>query len=584
MMSARNSGKRRGKGRWFLRLSILLVCLFALIVIYVSNQLLTLRFTSDIADRSEVRLSLYVTNLTSELQRNSVVPQLLGRSPELASALVSRNFTNSSAHLVSFVAEIGSASLILLDRDGVTVAATDAEEVGVDHADASYFLNALESDLTVYATERDQSGQYRYVFSRKIVMQEQLLGVIAVEVNSALLQAGWVGGSEAVLVLDSEGQIIMSTEPGWRGLTETAALNLNHTMTVTERLQRVARTLAGLDADAYLQGEPMLRHEARVPHQGWKMVSYTAYDTVRSRVNGILALEVMVFAIILAVMFWLMSRKTASRLVFFQRESAELRALNRRLQREVAEREKVEQTLQVAEQTIAQSSKLAALGEMSAAVSHELNQPLAAMKTYLAGARLLLERERPEEAMSSFQRIDDLIERMGAITRQLKSYARKGDDAFEPMDIRAAVSTALAMMEPQLKIRDVNIIRSLPNEPVMVLGDRLRLEQVIVNLLRNALDATKGASNPTVEILLVSGNTISLQIRDNGEGIEDLNALFEPFYTTKQPGDGTGLGLAISSGIVSELGGRLTARNAADGGAIFEVQLPRLQHDAAAAE
>ncbi len=584
MMSARNSGKRRGKGRWFLRLSILLVCLFALIVIYVSNQLLTLRFTSDIADRSEVRLSLYVTNLTSELQRNSVVPQLLGRSPELASALVSRNFTNSSAHLVSFVAEIGSASLILLDRDGVTVAATDAEEVGVDHADASYFLNALESDLTVYATERDQSGQYRYVFSRKIVLQEQLLGVIAVEVNSALLQAGWVGGSEAVLVLDSEGQIIMSTEPGWRGLTETAALNLNHTMTVTERLQRVARTLAGLDADAYLQGEPMLRHEARVPHQGWKMVSYTAYDTVRSRVNGILALEVMVFAIILAVMFWLMSRKTASRLVFFQRESAELRALNRRLQREVAEREKVEQTLQVAEQTIAQSSKLAALGEMSAAVSHELNQPLAAMKTYLAGARLLLERERPEEAMSSFQRIDDLIERMGAITRQLKSYARKGDDAFEPMDIRAAVSTALAMMEPQLKIRDVNIIRSLPNEPVMVLGDRLRLEQVIVNLLRNALDATKGASNPTVEILLVSGNTISLQIRDNGEGIEDLNALFEPFYTTKQPGDGTGLGLAISSGIVSELGGRLTARNAADGGAIFEVQLPRLQHDAAAAE
>jgi two-component system C4-dicarboxylate transport sensor histidine kinase DctB len=314
------------------------------------------------------------------------------------------------------------------------------------------------------------------------------------------------------------------------------------------------------------------------------MVSYTGYASVRERVNGILALEVMVFAIILAMMFWFMSRKTASRLVFFQRESAELRALNRRLQREVAEREKVEQTLQVAEQTIAQSSKLAALGEMSAAVSHELNQPLAAMKTYLAGARLLLQRERPEEAMSSFQRIDDLIERMGAITRQLKSYARKGDDAFEPMDIRAAVSTALAMMEPQLKIRDVNIIRSLPNEPVMVLGDRLRLEQVIVNLLRNALDATKGASNPTVEILLVSGHTISLQIRDNGEGIEDLNALFEPFYTTKQPGDGTGLGLAISSGIVSELGGRLTARNAADGGAIFEVQLPRIQQDAAAAE
>jgi two-component system C4-dicarboxylate transport sensor histidine kinase DctB len=584
MVNAKKSGSRRGKGRWFLRLSILLVCLFALIVVYVSNQFLTQRFATDIVDRSEVRLSLYVTNLTSELQRNSVVPQLLARNPELITALSTRDFTNSSAHLVTFVAEIGSASLLLLDRNGMTVAATNANEIGVNHRAAPYFVSAMGSEQTVYATARDAEGQYRYVFSRKIVADGQLLGVIAVEVNSALLQAGWVGGSEAVLVLDSEGQIIMSSEPAWRGLTENAALNLNHVLTVSERLYRALRAAIGLEADTYLQGEAMMRHEARVPHQGWKMVSYTANAAVRERVNGILALEVMVFAIILAVMFWLMSRKTASRLVFFQRESAELRALNRRLQREVAEREKVEQTLQVAEQTIAQSSKLAALGEMSAAVSHELNQPLAAMKTYLAGARLLLERERPDEAMSSFQRIDDLIERMGAITRQLKSYARKGDDAFEPMDIRAAVSTALAMMEPQLKIRDVNIIRSLPNEPVMALGDRLRLEQVIVNLLRNALDATKGASNPTVEILLVSGHTISLQIRDNGEGIEDLNALFEPFYTTKQPGDGTGLGLAISSGIVSELGGRLTARNAADGGAIFEVQLPRIQHDAAAAE
>ena len=314
------------------------------------------------------------------------------------------------------------------------------------------------------------------------------------------------------------------------------------------------------------------------------MVSFTTYASVRQQVNGILALEVMGFAILLAFVFWFTSRKTASRLVFFQRESAELRALNRRLQREIAEREKVEKTLQVAEQTIAQSSKLAALGEMSAAVSHELNQPLAAMKTYLAGARLLLQRQRPDEALSSFQRIDDLLERMGAITRQLKSYARKGAEAFEPVDTRAAVSTALALMEPQLKTRSVNIIRTLPSEPVMIVGDRLRLEQVIINLLRNALDATKSANNPTVEILLAAGDTVSLQIRDNGEGIENLDELFEPFYTTKQPGDGVGLGLAISSGIVNDLGGRLTARNAVDGGAIFEVQLPVMKQDVAAAE
>jgi two-component system C4-dicarboxylate transport sensor histidine kinase DctB len=290
------------------------------------------------------------------------------------------------------------------------------------------------------------------------------------------------------------------------------------------------------------------------------------------------------FAILLALSFWLLSRKTANRLILFQRESAELRQLNLRLQREIAEREKVEKTLQVAEQTLAQSSKLAVLGEMSAAVSHELNQPLAAMKTYLAGARLLLQRKRPEEALSSFQRIDDLIDRMGAITRQLKSYARKGSDAFEPVDTRAALSSALAMMEPQLKTRKITINRTIPSEPAMILGDRLRLEQVIINLLRNALDATKGVRDPTIEIVLALGETVRLTIRDNGPGIENLDDLFEPFYTTKSPGDGVGLGLAISSGIVNDLGGRLTARNAATGGAVFELRLPVINTDVKAAE
>ena len=575
-------GKSRGK--WYLRLAVLVICLFAVIVIYVSNQLLTQRFTETISNRSEVRLALYVTNLMNELQRNSVVPQLLSRDPELIKALEDKNYSQSTARLLSFVDEIGAASLTMLDRDGRAVAATDRNEIGVDHRNTPYFVDALRSNRTVYTTHLNDEGAYSYVYSRQIEVGGQLLGVIMVEVDGQRLETGWAGVSDAVLVMDSEGTIIMATEPRWRGLVEQDALTRQSAPSAIERAIRATQGWAALPADAYLRGEAVLRREMRVPHQGWRMVSFTTYASVRERVNGILALEVMGFAILLAFVFWSSSRRTASRLVFFQRESAELRALNRRLQREIAEREKVEKTLEVAEQTIAQSSKLAALGEMSAAVSHELNQPLAAMKTYLAGARLLLQRERPEEALSSFQRIDDLLERMGAITRQLKSYARKGAEAFEPVDTRAAVSTALALMEPQLKIRAVNIIRTLPNEPVMILGDRLRLEQVIINLLRNALDATKSAANPTIEILLAAGDIVSIQIRDNGEGITNHDELFEPFYTTKQPGDGVGLGLAISSGIVNDLGGRLTARNAVDGGAIFEVQLPTLRQDVAAAE
>lgn len=584
MAGAEKQSGRRRQGRWYLRLSILVICLFAVIVIYVSNQFLTQRFTETIRNRSEVRLALYVTNLMSELQRNSVVPQLLARDPDLITALEDSNYSLSTARLLSFVDEIGAASLMLLDRDGRSVAATDRNRLGEFHRAAPYFVNAQRNNQTVYSTHLEKEGGYKFVYSRKIEVNSEFLGVIMVEVDVPALERGWAGVSDAVIVIDSEGVIIMATEPRWRGLQEEEALARQSAPSAIERALRVTQGWAALPADAYLRGEAVLRREARVPHQGWRMVSFTTYASVREKVNGILALEVMGFALLLAVAFYFMSRKTASRLVFFQRESAELRALNRRLQREIAEREKVEKTLEVAEQTIAQSSKLAALGEMSAAVSHELNQPLAAMKTYLAGARLLLQRKRPDEALSSFQRIDDLLERMGAITRQLKSYARKGSEAFEPVDTRAAVSSALAMMEPQLKTRSVNIVRTLPNEPVMILGDRLRLEQVIINLLRNALDATKTASNPTVEILLAAGDTVSLQIRDNGEGIENLNELFEPFYTTKQPGDGVGLGLAISSGIVNDLSGRLTARNAADGGAIFEVQLPALEQDVAAAE
>ena len=216
---------------------------------------------------------------------------------------------------------------------------------------------------------------------------------------------------------------------------------------------------------------------------------------------------------------------------------------------------------------------------MSAAVSHELNQPLAAMKTYLAGARLLLRRNRPEEALSSFQRIDDLIERMGAITKQLKSYARKGGETFTPVNMGDALNSALSMMEPQLKRRQVRINRAIPIEPVMVMGDRLRIEQVLINLLRNALDATGGTAEPEIDIILAAGETAALTVRDNGTGITDLEQLFEPFYTTQAAGEGVGLGLAISSGIVNDLGGRLTARNAEGGGAVFEVQLPILSTD-----
>jgi len=569
---------------WRVKLVVAVLVLMAVGVVLVTNRWLSERFTETTRNRAELRLALYSGNLTSELQRTSVVPLLLSGDPAISAALLKTDFSGTTLRLIQVQAEIGVASILLLDAAGRTVGATNRNLLGRSYSAEPLFVDAQRTKDTVFTATPRPGGGFDFTYSRVVSVDGRSAGVIVVAADLMKYERAWAGLQDAVLVTDSTGTVVLATEPRWRGVPLEQALKTPGVPSVLDRALKGATDWAQRPPDAYVRGEGVLRTDARVPFRGWRMVTFTAYDSVRERVNGVLALEIMGFAIVAALTFYILSRRAWSQTMSFRRESAELRLLNARLQREVAEREKVQKDLAVAELTLAQSSKLAALGEMSAAVSHELNQPLAAMKTYLAGARLLLQRKRPEEALSSFQRIDDLIERMGAITRQLKSYARKGGEAFEPVDLRICLSSALSMMEPQLKLRVVKITRTLPRGPVMVMADRLRLEQVIINLLRNALDATKDRTGPQIDLLLSAGETATLTVRDNGHGISDLENLFEPFYTTKKPGEGVGLGLAISSGIVTDLGGRLTARNAPGGGAVFEVQLPMLGAEAEAAE
>ncbi len=579
-----SEAKTSDRPHWRVRATMIMVVVLAVGVVWWTNQLLTERFTEGTRSRAEVRLALYSGNIQSELQRSQIVPQLLSRDPTLIGALNSADYSQSSQRLIAYTEEIGAAALMLIDRDGRVVASSEREELGANRRSTPYFFDAFRSGDTVFTSSQAENGTRVFAYSRKIESSGEPVGVIVVEVDLKKFESSWAGFTDAVAVADTSGEIILSTESTWLGKTEEDALARRSAPSAIQRAIRVTADWSALPADAYLQGEAVMRQETKIGFQGWTMTSFTTYAGVRERVNAFIALEIMGFAILLALGFYLISRKATSRLIFFQRESAELRALNQALQREIAEREKAEKHLEVAEQTIQQSSKLAILGEMSAAVSHELNQPLAAMKTYLAGAKLLLQRRRPDEALSSFQRIDDLIERMGAITRQLKSYARRGGDAFEPMDARLAVSSALGMMEPQLRQRNIAITSSLPRDPVEIVADRLRLEQVLINLLRNALDATKGTSDPDIRVTLSVGDEALISVRDNGVGIDDLESLFEPFYTTKAPGDGVGLGLAISSGIVNDLGGRLTAKNGGEGGAVFEIILPLAKASTQAAE
>ncbi|MDE0784317.1 MAG: ATP-binding protein, partial [Planktomarina sp.] len=530
--------QRVAKLSWRVRFALLAILIIAVATVFFTNQLLTERFTQSTKQRAQLRLALYSGNLVSELQRNSIVPRLLGSDAELIGALSSKDYQRTSQRLLSLVDEIGAAAILLLDANGRVVAATDRNRLGENQRNSPQFVDAARAAGTVFTTAQQDTGVYDFAYSRRVVANNKSLGVIVVEVDLRKFQSAWAGISDAVIVSAPTGSILLATEKTWLGVPEEDALSRRSAPSSIKRAIQATQDWTVLPAEAYLRGKAVMRQEIRVPFRGWKMVLFTTYGGIRQRVNAVLALEIMGFSIFLALSFYQLSRQTLTRALFFQRESDDLRKLNIRLQREVSERQKVEKNLQVAEQTLAQSSKLAALGEMSAAISHELNQPLAAMRTYLAGAKLLLQRKRPDEALTSFQRIDDLIGRMGAITRQLKSYARKGGEDLIAVDVRSAINGALEIMEPQLKARQISISKTLPIEPVFILGDQLRLEQVMVNLVRNALDATSTVVLPEIEILLLADETAILTVRDNGEGISDLNELFEPFFTTKKPGDG----------------------------------------------
>lgn len=565
---------RKSVGRslpWPVRFVLVKICVIALVLVWTTNRVMTQRFVEASRSDAEVQLALISGNLTSELERQKIVPLMLSRDPVLTEALAEQEYNRISERLSEFRLETGSAALMLLDAQGTVVAATEQAVMGQDLSATSLFQMTVTRRGTVFSALADGDGRNAFYYSREIRDADRVLGVLVVQVNLHKFLYRWTRLADAVVLIDQSGTVVLSTEAGWTGFSEA---NLDIAVAAADWIDPNGNGMVFGLPKAILKSNAPLRTASPVDSLGWTLVTYTTQDGVRERVNSVLAMEIMGFAVLLAGVFFAMSRQAEERSRRFARESDRLRRLNQRLQEEIAERERAERNLQVAELSLAQSSKLAALGEMSAAVSHELNQPLAAMKTYLAGARLLIQRARYDEAVASFIRIDGLIDRMGAITRQLKAHARRETGELVPTDLRDCVSSALDMMAPQISRSGVRVNCVQPEGPVVVLADPVRVEQVIVNLVRNAFDATQAVEAPKIDLVLTLGDVASLTVRDNGTGISDLKNLFEPFYTTKAPGEGVGLGLAISSSIIKSLGGRLTARNGDEGGAIFKIDLP----------
>lgn len=565
--------------RWpnlIVRLGVILLIISTITIILLSNLYLTQNYSQVKRTEAERELSLYSGRLISELQRISVVPLLLSRDTGLISDLNTKDYQLTSQRLITFSDEIRVKSITLLERFGRIVASSDRSDLGQNLRGQNFFFNAMRQSGTVFTISDNEKGRRSFFYSRKLESQGKVLGVIVVEVGLDNLFTTWSANDATIMVTNSKGIVVLSTDQDFLNQSLETALLAQPTLTALERAIRATGDWNGTEVDAYIEDQALYRLDTAIPFQGWRLTYLTPFQSVREKVNGVLAIGITALALLLALGFYFLSRRATRQSFLFKAESEELRALNDRLSNEITQRERAERNLQVAEASLEQSSKLAALGEMSAAVSHELNQPLAAMRTYLAAAKLLLSRRRSDEALSSFQRIDDLIGRMGTITQQLKSYSRKGSDDLIPVDFISSINTSIAMMAPQLGQQAVEITKSLPDTPVSVLADPVRLEQVVINLLRNALDAMKGQTERYLQISLTAGEMATLTIQDNGPGIENLDEMFEPFFTTKKPGEGVGLGLAISSSIAKDLDGRLFARNVSPRGAVFEFQLPQI--------
>jgi two-component system C4-dicarboxylate transport sensor histidine kinase DctB len=260
--------------------------------------------------------------------------------------------------------------------------------------------------------------------------------------------------------------------------------------------------------------------------------------------------------------------------------TAALVASNRRLKDEVVERQRTEDELKAKQDELVQAAKLAALGQMSAGMAHEINQPLSAIRGYAENAMTLLDLRRTEVAQENLSEIVGLTERMAKITGQLKQFARKSSGSSEAVAVTDMVNGALALLAGSLRADDVTLIWIPPPAALTVWGDKVRLQQVMINLLRNAIDAMRAVDVRRLEIAVsVSNAQVIISVRDSGGGLApEISArLFEPFFTTKSAGEGLGLGLSISEGIVRDLGGQLTAANHPDGGAIFTLTLPKLE-------
>lgn len=583
--SGADGDRRRARLRgWALALLPPLVIVAAAALL---SALAEQRGQEESAQRARERLSLYRETVMRELEKFRYLPHVLARDPRATAVLDDAAAADASNRfLKEMAATTGADALFVMNGDGLTVAASNFDSVGSfvgrNYAFRPYFREALEGELGQFYAVGATTGKPGLFFSRATPPTGPPRGVVVVKVDLGGLEQSWREAGETVFVTDRYGVVFLGTRDDWRyaslePLTDmvVAAIRANRQYggVPLPSLQQGAADAEILAID----GQRWRQDRLKLGLLGWTIHYLTPMAAIETAGNRIwpAALALVLFHV--AVVLALRGRRLDQLTARLKRDAAGLRRLNGRLEAEIEERRRIEAELRAAQADLARASRLAAVGQMSAAVAHELNQPLAALGMFVSGARLLHEQGDRAGLRENLDEIDALRHRMASLTQELKRFARPGESRIERVDLRDCLGTALKLVRPRIAESGVEVRLDLPDAALIAVTAPLRVEQVLVNLLRNAIDACQHAPAPRVEMRARrDGQRAVIEVSDNGGGIPpDLQErIFEPFFSTKPASGGLGLGLAISARIVEDLGGRLDVQANRRAGACFGLSLP----------
>ncbi|WP_417565941.1 sensor histidine kinase [Marinobacter sp.] len=553
--------------------------------------------------------------VANELNRYLPIPELMAEHPLLEKALRNPDdpgvILQANEEMQRMATIVGSSDVYLMDVNGLTIAANNYLQedsfVGSNYAFRPYFSEALATGgSAIYFALGLMSNVRGLYFSHPVLdSRGEVLGVIAVKVLVHELESQWhrpASLSEAeMVVLDRAGISFLASKPRWlyrdfepysgntptsesyqrypdRELTPINMERLGRPWGVSDRSEKIH--LVGSDA-----GGDYLSVRTDLPRLDWTLqVMVSTRSVIWTRLAFLVGGAALFFG---GLLTWLYLRERyrreaelALRGEQLERRVAErtvdLESSNRKLLEEIRERERTQNELRETQQELIQAAKLAVLGQMSAGLNHEMNQPLTAIQTYARNSRRFLEKGAEDMVDANLSEIIALCDKMAELTRQFKVFARKSEGPPAVVDLRQSVDASLKIIAAQKSSSDIDIQWNRPEHPVMCHGDLIRIEQVMVNLMANAVQAVDGSRCPRVRIDVEEGyDCWKCLVRDNGPGLQgNTEQIFEPFFTTKSVKQGLGLGLSISRQIVDALGGTLTGRNRLDGpGAEFVLTL-----------